>query len=68
MGFRSATAAEVLAVHRAPYLELLERVVRTKAPSTVEGDTYITHTSYDDAFHVRGRGPLASANTIAIMR
>ena len=52
--YRRATAAEVLAVHRAPYLELLERLVRSKAPAAVESaPTYITHSSYDDAFHVR---------------
>ena len=55
--FRSATVEEVLAVHRAPYLELLERVVRTKAPSAVESaPTYVTHSSYADAFHVRPLG------------
>ena len=51
---RIATVEEVLAVHRAPYLELLDRIVRTKAPSAVESaPTYVTHSSYADAFQVR---------------
>ena len=43
-------------MHRAPYLELLQRLVQSKAPCAVESaPTYITHSSHDDAFHVGGR-------------
>lgn len=52
--FRSATVAEVLAVHRQPYLELLQRIVASKAPCDVESaPTYATASTYEDAFHVR---------------
>ena len=53
-GFRSATIMEVLAVHRQPYLELLQRIVASKAPCDVESaPTYATPSTYEDAFHVR---------------
>ena len=52
-GFRSATPAEVLAVHHERYVEQLRSVVASKAPAAVESaPTYVTPSSFDDAFGV----------------
>ena len=41
-------------MHRQPYVELLRSIVASKAPATIESaPTYVTSSSYDDAFSVR---------------
>mmetsp|Transcript_8219 Transcript_8219/g.24496 ORF Transcript_8219/g.24496 Transcript_8219/m.24496 type:complete len:409 (+) Transcript_8219:197-1423(+) len=54
LDFRPANLKQVRAIHSERYVERLRELVENNSPSLVDADTYITSTSYNDAFRAAG--------------
>lgn len=52
--FRSASFGEVTAIHSERYVNQLQKLVSSRPQSQLDGDTYTTRSSFDDALRAAG--------------